>query len=112
MNMSNRQRLVGWGAVVILAILALSIWVMQRRRDDASRTPAWTDPGQPPVGVANTPTQLTADQSWAANRCAPFAASCADNTAGMRVRRRYPDTLADSECSIVRGSIALGGGIG
>lgn len=105
MNTSKRQQLVGGGAVLVLALVAGGIWMAQRRRERAARTPAWTDPQQPPEGTAGEPTQLTADQSWAANRCTSLSACCASNTAGMRTRRLYPASLTSSPDSLVRGLI-------
>jgi hypothetical protein len=89
--------------------LAVLVLFAVNRRDVLSRAmPAWLDPGQPPDGVAAQLNTLTADQSWAANRARHMTACCADRTAGRRIRRTYPATLAEDPNSFIRATIEGG----
>lgn len=96
--------------LVVLAVLLCSggfLFVFEWRRKDAEHTTGWLEAGQPPLGIANQGT-APADQSWAANRCRPMIASCTGLTAATRLRRTYPETLADSADSIVRARVDVG----
>jgi len=103
----NRQKIT---VVVILGVVALAVITLAcvNRRAIADRWPAWLMFSQPPENVGD-PASLTVDQSWAANRCRPMAASCGAHSAGSRIRRVYPETLADSETSFVRTTAQLEG---
>lgn len=109
----NRRRVV---VLVLVAVgaAAFFLYACYRRAAWERAAPAWLDPKQPPDGVASQLPTLTDAQSWAANRCRPMAASCCDNTAGRRIRRTYPGSLAESPDSFVRGrlgfGVTLGGG--
>jgi hypothetical protein len=102
----RRWRIIG---LVVLAVAgaALFLIAVTRRVQFYRAAPAWLDPDQPPDGVAAELSTLTADQSWAANRCRNMSACCADQTAGARTRRIYPGTLADSDSSFIRGGGSL-----
>lgn len=89
------------GLVVVLAVGGL-MFAMARRDRFNRAAPAWLDPHQPPDGVAAELSTLTAAQSQAANGCTPLSACCADRTAGARVRRTYPGSLAYSDGSFIR----------
>lgn len=98
----NRRQTIIMGAIAgVVAVAVLVLWGVQRRADRKRITPAWLDAGQPaeqlPAAVG-----LTAAQSWAANRCGPINASCADRTAGRRIRREYPGSLAESSDSFIQ----------
>ena len=112
MNVPNRRTLVTGGVAVLLAGAVVGVWLAQHRHERTGQLPGWTDPQQPPDGVAGEVTQLTADQTWAANRCGPMTACCSSNTAGSRVRRTYASSLTDSADSIVRAAFSVDGGIG
>lgn len=103
---------VATGAVVgLLAAGAFGLWAVNRRAELARvKGPDWLDGDQPADGVASDIPILTAQQSWAANRCLPMAACCGDNTAGTRIRRTYPATLASSAGSFIRGGFSIAGG--
>lgn len=96
------------GAAVALAVVVLVL--VRRRQAQTPQVPAWLDIRQPPDAIPSA-AGLTADQSWAANRCRPFAASSGDHTAGRRVRRTYPASLAESPHSFIRTSFELEGGV-
>ena len=108
----NRQQAIRSAAVAGALVLALVVWICIRRRQaDTPQIPAWLDTVQPPDTVAADFMTLTADQSWAANRCRPIHAACSDYTAGSRIRRTYPRSLAESPHSFIRTSLQLEGGI-
>ncbi len=106
--MNRRQITIVAIVAGVLAVAACGCWAVQRRAEDKRVTPEWLNPHQPPEGVAAELSALGPAQSWAANRCTPMAASCADRTAGRRTRRTYPGTLADSPDSFIRASVELG----
>ena len=104
----NRRTSIVAGAVAVGLVLAiLGLLAMNRRQRLEAAAPAWLNPDQPPDGVAAQLSTLTDAQSWAANRCRPMSACCAANTAGSRVRRQYPSTLACSPGSFIRGGLEL-----
>jgi hypothetical protein len=84
------------GVVLLGLVVAVSA---QRKQSFEAAAPPWLDPHQPPRGVA---APLTEAQSFAANRCRPFSASSAGRSAGRRLRRTYPPTLAESATSFVQ----------
>lgn len=99
----SRSTRIGLVALVLVAVGAFALYAIGRRAQWARGAPAWLAGGQPPDGIASQLSTLTAAESWAANRCGPIAAPCAGHTAGRRVRRTYPGTLAESEHSLIRG---------
>lgn len=107
----NRKATVIVGAALVLGVAALVVAGAERRAALTRRIPAWLDTSQPPESIAPDLPVLGADQSWAANACRPMVAACPGYTAGMRVRRTYPDTLADSADSFVRASFNVSGGV-
>lgn len=97
MNLDRRQTIIAATAgSALLAVLIL--WGVQRRGSDREQTPAWTDPHQPPEGIAGQPAM-----DWAASRPPSITGACAGITAGAKVRRHYPGTLADDPNSFIRG---------
>ena len=108
----TRQQAIRSAAIAGAVVLAMVVLVCIRRRQaDTPAVPAWLDTVQPPDTVAADLMTLTPDQSWAANRCRPIHAACSDYTAGRRIRRTYPPSLADSPHSFIRTSLQLEGGI-
>lgn len=97
MTLDRRQTIIAATAGSV-ALAALIVWGAQRRADTAARTPAWTDPHQPAEGVAVQPAM-----DWAASRPPTIAGACAGITAGAKVRRLYPGTLADDPTSFITG---------
>lgn len=107
--MTRRQCAIAAAVVGVVALAALTLFNVNKRAAGARATPAWLDPQQPPETVTPNLLPVPAGQSWAANRCRPMAASCPEHTAGRRVRRIYPGSLADSSGSFVRGFAELEG---
>lgn len=109
--MNRRQTVVvaTIGAAVGVAVLVLL--VVRRRQLDTPAIPDWLKVQQPPETVTPDLMILTPDQSWAANRCRPMTACCGDLSAGRRIRRTYPPSLAESPDSFIRLSFDLGGGL-
>jgi hypothetical protein len=100
--------IVGGAAMLFLAGVAVTLWLMNRRAERAAETPAWTDPQQPAGSVAADLAPLTPEQSWAANRARPPSCSSTVRTAGMRSRKSYDHgTLAESPTSIIRSAFDL-----
>lgn len=95
-----------------VGLMVLFLWGWQRRAALSAVRPSWTDPGQPPDGVAAELNSLTDDQSWAANRCRNMSACTPGQTAGYRIHRTYPDQLAGAPDTLVRARVALIGGQG
>ena len=106
----RRWRIVGLILVVVDAAGLVLVASYRKARFDRA-APAWLDPQQPPDGVAAELSTLTADQSWAANRCRHMTACCGEQSAGSRIRRTYPGTLADAPWSLVRAraDLSVGG---
>lgn len=102
----RRWRVVGL-VVVVLGAAGLVLFANYRRARFERAAPGWLNPEQPPDGVAAELSTLTADQSWAANRCRHMTACCPGQTAGSRVRRTYPGSLAESDTSFVRGRLGV-----
>ncbi len=94
--MTRRQTVIMAVIVATLATAAVVLWMVNRTAERERNSPAWLDPQQPPEGVTSP-----AGVSWAANRCRPMVGPCHDHTAGRRIRRTYPGTLASSDASIV-----------
>ena len=105
--MDRRWKAVGL-VVLVVAAGAFLLFAVNRRSRWERAAPAWLDPQQPPDGVASQLSTLTEAQSWAANRCRHMSACCGDQTAGRRVRRTYPGSLAESDTSFIRASFGLG----
>lgn len=97
----TRNVKIGLGVLGALGVVWFVMWSARRKRVFDANKPPWLDPGQPPAGVA---APLTAAQSFAANRCRPMSACCVGRTAGLRTRRTYPGTVADSPHSLVQAS--------
>lgn len=106
--MNTRQRVVVGAITLTLAAVVVAVWAANRRYALLRAKPAWLDPEQPPEGVAAVWGTLSPAQSWAANRATPMTACCPGRGAGSRVRRVYPDTLADSPTSFIRAGFNLG----
>jgi hypothetical protein len=106
--MSERQR---WmvGGLVVLVPLAVFLWWVQHRQDRARTVPQWTHDLQPPRTVGLI--VASPEASWAANRCLPMAAPCNGGTAGRIVMRDYPGTLATAPYSFIRTGAQLEAGI-
>lgn len=98
------------GGVVVVAVLAVWALGSQRRAAFARSVPAWLDVHQPPENIAAQLPTVSEAESWAAARCRPPACCSPAYTAGMRVRRLYPETLAASPHSSIRASFEVGGG--
>lgn len=109
MTRQQAVRVATIGAAVVLVLLVLVL--VRRKQVQTPAVPAWLDFRQPPDSVAADLGVLTPDQSWAANRCRHIMAPCGDYTAGRRIRRTYPASLADSPDSFIRASFDLSGGI-
>lgn len=92
----NQRIAAATGGSVLLAVLI--VWGLQRRHDNDAATPAWTDPKQPELGTAAQPAM-----DWAASRPPTITGACAGITAGAKLRRTYPGTLADSPDSFITG---------
>lgn len=108
----NRKQLIATSTVAaLLAVAVLVLLGVNRREALKSAIPAWLQTTQPPDGVAADLPTLTDGESWAANRCRPMAGSCGDNTAGRRIRREYPASLAEMSGSFIRASFDLSGGV-
>lgn len=107
--MNGRQRVIAWATLGVLAVAAFVVYATTRREIFTAAHPDWLDSGQPPEGLAATVGTLTAAESWAANRASHMTASCTGRGAGRRVRRTYPQTLADSPHSFIRANVNLGG---
>lgn len=105
--MTRRQTIIIGVIAGVLAVAALALYAIGRRDAWTRAAPAWLNPSQPADGVAAELSTLTVDQSWAANRARHMTGCCTDQTAGTRVRRTYPSTLAESDCSIVKGQLSL-----
>lgn len=97
MKLDRRQTIIAASAGSV-ALAAVIVWYVQRCSDAADRTPAWTDPDQPALGTAAQPAM-----NWAASRPPTITGPCAGVTAGVKVRRLYPATLADSPDSFITG---------
>jgi hypothetical protein len=97
-------------ATIAGVLLALVCWRKREALQEA--VPEWLASNQPPTQTI-VPELLTVspEQSYAANRCRPMAASCGDFTAGRRTRRIYPDTLESDPNSLVRAHFEIGGSI-
>lgn len=108
--MSRRQMIVLWVIFGAVAVAGLGAVMIHRRRP-APQVPEWLAGGQPPDSVAPDLMTLTPDQSWAANRARPMVACCGDYTAGRRIRRTYPRSLAESPDSFIAASFDLSGGL-
>jgi hypothetical protein len=106
---NSRTKMVAVGVVAVLVVAGFVLWAVNRKAELARAKPAWLDPHQPPDGVAAELSTLTADQSWAANRCRPMVASCSDYTAGRRIRRIYDPCLEQSSGSFIRTRFELEG---
>jgi hypothetical protein len=102
-SVSRRQAIVGGSIVAVLGAAVFAMWTAERRDRLMRAMPAWLDMRQPPESLMTELPVLTPEQSWAANRCAPAAASSPGRGAGSRVRREYPATLADSDTSFISG---------
>lgn len=110
--MNQRRRMITFGLIILGLALVLAMWIAHRRRKvEEHAVPAWLDPQQPPDTVAADMMILSPAESWAANRCAPMVASCRGRTAGARIRRTYPESLAASHSSFIRAGFSIGGGI-
>lgn len=95
--MDRRKKLmIGAGVAGLLA--AALLWFIQQRAAAKRRTPAWTDPEQPPEGTAGQPVALpTGSASWSAARPGDPGMR-----GGSRIMRSYAPTLADDPESVVR----------
>lgn len=102
--MTRRQIIVMSTAAGILVLLVFVLIGANRRHALKRAVPAWLIPNQPPEGIAADLPTLSEAESWAANRCRPMVASCGTNTAGRRIRREYPPSLAESPDSFIRAS--------
>lgn len=110
--MMDRKRLtIAAGVAVVIGVAAIVLMGAERRAALARSRPAWLDPQQPSEGIAADLRTVSDAESWAANRCRPMAASCSGYTAGRRIRRTYPGSLADAPYSFIRASVDLQGGI-
>lgn len=108
--MNQRRRMITFGLILLGLALILGMWLAHRRRkSEEHAVPAWLQTQQPPDTVAADMLVLSPAESWAANRCAPMAAACSGRTAGRRIRRTYPDSLAASEGSFIRAAVRIGG---
>ncbi len=107
MKLDRRQTIIVGVAASALTVAALVVLMAHKRAVDARDAPSWTDPGQPPEGVAGPATAAPA-VSWAANRATPMSACCTGRGAGRRAMRTYPTTLAESEGSFIRASFEAG----
>lgn len=110
----TRRQYVTIGGIALAVVLAVLLLVGVRNKEALQRMrPAWLDPGQPPDDISSALMVCTEAESWAANRCRPMVASCGPNSAGHRIRRTYPATLAASEGSFVRAraDVELAGGM-
>lgn len=100
-TMNRRQSITAGVIVAVVAGFALVLVAIGRKARYERAAPAWLDPEQPPDGVAASLPCVTPDQSWAANRARHMSGACTGQTAGNRVRRTYPETLASSSASFV-----------
>lgn len=107
----NRRVTYVAGGVVVLVAAAVLLAGAERRARLARQVPAWLNFRQPPESAAVEMMTLSPAESWAANRCVPMVGPSKGYSAGSRIRRTYPGTLADSDDSIVRGSFSLEGGV-
>jgi len=108
--MTRRQIFISATAAAGLALVVLVLYAINRRDQLARAMPAWLNVQQPADGIAAELNTLTADQSWAANRCRPMTASCTGRTAGTRIRRTYPASLEASDDSFIRAHVSVSGG--
>lgn len=99
--MSRYRKPIIWVVVVVLAVVGV-FYAIGRQASFNRAMPAWLNPQQPPDGVAAELSTLTAAQSFAANGCPSMTACCADRTAGARVRRTYPGSLAGGSGSFIQ----------
>ncbi len=107
----SREQVATGVVIALLAGGAVALYAINRRADlKRVKGPDWLDVQQPPDGVATDFQTLSADQSWAANRCRPMTACCSGRSAGSRIRKTYPGSLASSDHSFIRASFAVGGG--
>lgn len=106
-----RLHVIGVIALVVIAVCFV-LWAIARKQTYTASVPAWSEFDQPPDGIASQVTTLSADQSWAANRCRPMTASCGNRTAGRRLHRTYPATLGHDPCDPVQASFGVVGQVG
>jgi hypothetical protein len=100
-----------WWAVAVALAAGFLLYAVGRKRRADRLAPAWTDPHQPPAGLAGELATVSPQMSRAVNGCPSINAASVGRTAGRRLHRTYPPSLlaADPSYSLIgQASITLG----
>jgi len=106
---TQRQKIVAGVILAIGVVTVVLLWNVERRARILARIPGWTATEVVPDSVAPDLGTVSELESWAANRCRPMAACCSEETAGRRVAKFYPSSLANSPFSLIRANFEVGG---